>query len=103
MPFEITQHEMNGIYLVGTNPQLTFTFECPSSSRNRALALANFAGVSRPWFGFFDYRGWLRRRLHSRSEEHTSELQSQSNLVCRLLLEKKKIDISAPTCATIQH
>src|SRR5438270_10436829 len=33
-----------------------------------------------------------RRR---RSEEHTSELQSQSNLVCRLLLEKKK-KISAP-------
>src|SRR2546430_8180714 len=27
----------------------------------------------------------------TRSEEHTSELQSQSNLVCRLLLEKKKI------------
>src|SRR2546427_5381024 len=27
---------------------------------------------------------------HHRSEEHTSELQSQSNLVCRLLLEKKK-------------
>src|SRR5256886_4227449 len=31
-----------------------------------------------------------RYRVH-RSEEHTSELQSQSNLVCRLLLEKKKI------------
>src|SRR5256886_6943215 len=29
-------------------------------------------------------------RLLHRSEEHTSELQSQSNLVCRLLLEKKK-------------
>src|SRR2546430_13437735 len=28
--------------------------------------------------------------LRDRSEEHTSELQSQSNLVCRLLLEKKK-------------
>src|SRR2546430_9010694 len=28
--------------------------------------------------------------LHNRSEEHTSELQSQSNIVCRLLLEKKK-------------
>src|SRR5688572_31842035 len=28
----------------------------------------------------------------TRSEEHTSELQSQSNLVCRLLLEKKKQD-----------
>src|SRR2546430_5804813 len=31
--------------------------------------------------------------LRSRSEEHTSELQSQSNLVCRLLLEKKKKNI----------
>src|SRR2546430_10176506 len=30
----------------------------------------------------------------SRSEEHTSELQSQSNLVCRLLLEKKKTIIN---------
>src|SRR2546430_13455888 len=32
----------------------------------------------------------IRFRNDSRSEEHTSELQSQSNLVCRLLLEKKK-------------
>src|SRR5256886_2673102 len=32
----------------------------------------------------------LARRTDERSEEHTSELQSQSNLVCRLLLEKKK-------------
>src|SRR2546430_3920232 len=31
-----------------------------------------------------------RRSFNHRSEEHTSELQSQSNLVCRLLLEKKK-------------
>src|SRR2546427_4242239 len=31
-----------------------------------------------------------RPRRPKRSEEHTSELQSQSNLVCRLLLEKKK-------------
>src|SRR2546427_5922437 len=31
-------------------------------------------------------------RCKLRSEEHTSELQSQSNLVCRLLLEKKKQD-----------
>src|SRR2546430_13720869 len=30
------------------------------------------------------------RRVGDRSEEHTSELQSQSNIVCRLLLEKKK-------------
>src|SRR2546430_10227518 len=33
-------------------------------------------------------------RLKDRSEEHTSELQSQSNLVCRLLLEKKKKQIA---------
>src|SRR2546430_4067552 len=45
-------------------------------------------------------RGAAKKRMHihlhatgrhiERSEEHTSELQSQSNLVCRLLLEKKK-------------
>src|SRR5260221_8756870 len=29
-------------------------------------------------------------RIHARSEEHTSELQSHSDIVCRLLLEKKK-------------
>src|SRR5690554_6954902 len=34
----------------------------------------------------------LSRLLFSRSEEHTSELQSRPHLVCRLLLEKKKID-----------
>src|SRR5690349_23013784 len=32
----------------------------------------------------------LRRQLGERSEEHTSELQSRRDLVCRLLLEKKK-------------
>src|SRR5438270_9019944 len=35
-------------------------------------------------------RAGSRAHHDSRSEEHTSELQSQSNLVCRLLLEKKK-------------
>src|SRR2546426_8928474 len=34
--------------------------------------------------------GWLRCACVPRSEEHTSELQSPCNLVCRLLLEKKK-------------
>src|SRR2546430_14702878 len=40
-----------------------------------------------------EHRGFhsdTRAGRASRSEEHTSELQSQSNLVCRLLLEKKK-------------
>src|SRR2546428_9616921 len=35
-----------------------------------------------------------------RSEEHTSELQSRSDLVCRLLLEKKKIYYSCNTCVS---
>src|SRR5688572_32348520 len=50
----------------------------------------------------------IRMALHpvggalGRSEEHTSELQSQSNLVCRLLLEKKKKTqyTSTPPCHT---
>src|SRR2546427_13155381 len=36
----------------------------------------------------------LQESRSQRSEEHTSELQSQSNLVCRLLLEKKKITLA---------
>src|SRR2546430_16639938 len=36
----------------------------------------------------------------SRSEEHTSELQSQSNLVCRLLLEKKKKNMYTSSAVT---
>src|SRR2546430_9701191 len=35
-------------------------------------------------------RSGIQTSSRERSEEHTSELQSQSNLVCRLLLEKKK-------------
>src|SRR5260370_10850169 len=39
------------------------------------------------------YRFGNLRHFMNRSEEHTSELQSHLNLVCRLLLEKKKSDI----------
>src|SRR2546430_8510151 len=38
-----------------------------------------------------------------RSEEHTSELQSQSNIVCRLLLEKKKKHIQGCFSGTSMH
>src|SRR6266853_2495880 len=51
-------------------------FACRSASHNRTIIGGNSEGPSRQGIG--------------RSEEHTSELQSQSNLVCRLLLEKKK-------------
>src|SRR5260221_10012339 len=40
--------------------------------------------------GHAETRRRVRRRVSARSEEHTSELQSHSDLVCRLLLEKKK-------------
>src|SRR5690349_23619133 len=40
----------------------------------------------------------VRRKLGVRSEEHTSELQSRRDLVCRLLLEKKKIANSLRCC-----
>src|SRR2546430_11966474 len=39
----------------------------------------------------------------ARSEEHTSELQSQSNLVCRLLLEKKKKNAMSEPLRATQH
>src|SRR5260370_23500715 len=38
-------------------------------------------------------RSWARERRSLRSEEHTSELQSHLNLVCRLLLEKKNVHL----------
>src|SRR5688572_31835309 len=61
--------------------------------QGRLLELAQRQGV-RPYG-----EGVLRGR---RSEEHTSELQSQSNLVCRLLLEKKKKNKNKHT-STIHH
>src|SRR3989475_5750447 len=49
-------------------------------------ALLRAAALGKEVFVFVE----LKARFDERSEEHTSELQSQSNLVCRLLLEKKK-------------
>src|SRR5207247_7335260 len=44
-----------------------------------------------PWFERAEYQPPIdRQRYNDRSEEHTSELQSRVDLVCRLLLEKKK-------------
>src|SRR5688572_32484255 len=58
---------------------------CNPAEKAPQFALTNITGAS---FGkelnLPDHNGKMR------SEEHTSELQSQSNLVCRLLLEKKK-------------
>src|SRR2546430_5966568 len=57
----------------------------------RAFGLRSFHPAFDQLFSFgIDPVGGGKKR----SEEHTSELQSQSNLVCRLLLEKKKQDKS---------
>src|SRR2546430_13170221 len=49
-----------------------------------AIHVAAIPGVAATWMAI-----WRATHVR-RSEEHTSELQSQSNLVCRLLLEKKQ-------------
>src|SRR2546430_8565906 len=57
-----------------------------------AVGVAKLAGDERDLGGDRGHLGIPAGPAHHRrrSEEHTSELQSQSNLVCRLLLEKKK-------------
>src|SRR2546422_4132937 len=67
-----------------------------------ALAAAVFAGAS-AFEGQYPWLGYVRATAEaSRSEEHTSELQSRLHLVCRLLLEKKKRGHRRPrTTATI--
>src|SRR3712207_7705183 len=64
----------------------------PPHWRDRAQGRTRRLG-SRRWAGAAAgavMRRWRRPRASTRSEEHTSELQSRQYLVCRLLLEKKK-------------
>src|SRR2546427_2647026 len=64
----------------------TATTEIYTLSLHDALPISNGpGGTGMTRRGFIQVLG-----VGARSEEHTSELQSQSNLVCRLLLEKKK-------------
>src|SRR2546430_9936963 len=63
------------------------TTMCPACANARSISVATDESMAE------NKRRGALFGLHSstvRSEEHTSELQSQSNLVCRLLLEKKK-------------
>src|SRR5256886_12478096 len=64
-------------------------------SLRRAVKTAESNEASAIIFDMNTYGGRL-----DRSEEHTSELQSQSNLVCRLLLEKKKMEIACDAFAS---
>src|SRR2546427_6867041 len=63
----------------------------PYTTLFRSIAPETLEGVHR-FFKLDNYTQVIQPNVTptERSEEHTSELQSQSNLVCRLLLEKKK-------------
>src|SRR4051812_49648317 len=66
----------------------------PYTTLFRSLAVAHAGGVERAADDLVANAGKVLHTTaaheHDRSEEHTSELQSHVNLVCRLLLEKKK-------------
>src|SRR2546430_10991643 len=75
--------------------------ELISDAQKAGNTLASFGDL---WRLSEDARIPRRLSFGKRSEEHTSELQSQSNLVCRLLLEKKKHSVSTCTpcmCNTV--
>src|SRR2546430_12319937 len=63
----------------------------PGRQRNGGTGFAKAPVPGAPANRHFALKGTKR------SEEHTSELQSQSNIVCRLLLEKKKLLWTIPT------
>src|SRR5688500_19534946 len=66
----------------------------PSGSGKSTL-LQMLGALDHPSAGTLKYRGAsLAERADLRSEEHTSELQSPCNLVCRLLLEKKNASLA---------
>src|SRR2546422_3435874 len=66
----------------GTSSSWLFPWGSPSSRRGKVLPCCSISS----WFR----RSSQHRERSTRSEEHTSELQSRLHLVCRLLLEKKK-------------
>src|SRR5207248_4661129 len=73
-------------------PMSSSTAKAPTASSTLSLhdALPIFTGILAQQF--FVWGLWLLlRELEARSEEHTSELQSPYDLVCRLLLEKKNM------------
>src|SRR5699024_12493982 len=80
---------------------LFFFFNVPASSEIYTLSLHDALPISAhrrfPGGAARVPRHRLRRRHRTRSEEHTSELQSRFDLVCRLLLEKKKQQIGNNT------
>src|SRR2546427_4811492 len=81
----------------------TTLFRSLKTKEGEIDAAAQRAGVLRPTLVMVTFYGVVpQARFSPRSEEHTSELQSQSNLVCRLLLEKKNNSPNS-SCNVEQH
>src|SRR5688572_31546878 len=70
----------------------TTLFRSSEAAETRRPRTTGGRGVTN--VAFMRHRSEAGTQHVARSEEHTSELQSQSNLVCRLLLEKKKKNIA---------
>src|SRR5438132_4440553 len=84
------------------------TTEIYTLSLHDALPISLGFGVFMNWGSFYGGRSAdveLQGTWRGRSEEHTSELQSHSDLVCRLLLEKKKKERKhdRPTHMRVRH
>src|SRR2546427_2654217 len=80
-------YDLNGVVInIGRGDDMDVVIDNPSVSRRQAQVRLDSDGR---WI-VEDLKSANGTSLNGRSEEHTSELQSQSNLVCRLLLEKKK-------------
>src|SRR2546430_4117969 len=84
-------HVLFFFFLMIRRPPRSTLFPYTTLFRSQVSRAKAAEGTPRP-VGDMHYPRNARSVLEcgSRSEEHTSELQSQSNLVCRLLLEKKK-------------
>src|SRR5690606_40249805 len=82
------RHILRDLY--GTLPQDTTRWALEAFQADEVRQrLRNVQGSEAEWS--LEIGDTVRRRLlHRQSEEHTSELQSRENLVCRLLLENKK-------------
>src|SRR2546426_10308829 len=83
----------NTVYSNMTIPSIVFPFENASDQEILARRIVEM-GLNAIRISFAPYctnpNGFMSPYNSTRSEEHTSELQSPCNLVCRLLLEKKK-------------
>src|SRR5438034_10537816 len=88
LDFTLTPYLSLFFFLLIRRPPRSTLFPYTTLFRSRSYAIRRRNGPR--WYGESRDPSRNRRGSSARSEEHTSELQSHSDLVCRLLLEKKK-------------